>query len=341
MRVGRTMRWFLWPFSLVYEAVVRVRAWCYAHGVFRARRLPGTVISVGNLTVGGTGKTPLVLWIAERLAGEGKKTSILTRGYRAARGGSSRGEPQSDEIALLRERLDGRVSLGVGADRFATGMTLARHGTEWFVLDDGLQHLKLARDADIVMIDATEPFGGGMLLPAGRLREPVSALQRADVVVISRAVQAPSPALEAKIRRYTQRPVFYARTELESVLRWPALKVAWPQQDWRRGRLVAFCAIGNPSAFFSDLRGWGFQIAGERAFADHHAYTAKEAAQLEQLAERCSADALICTEKDAWNLRRVRFERVPVYCCRISLQLPDEFSRALLDAAQKHAGART
>lgn len=340
MKVGRTMRWFLWPFSLVYETVVRVRAWCYAHGVTRARRLPGTVISVGNLTVGGTGKTPLVLWIAERLASEGKKAAILTRGYRAARNHASRGEPQSDEVAFLRERLDGRVPLGVGADRFATGTTLARHGAEWFVLDDGFQHLKLARDADVVMIDATEPFGGGMLLPAGRLREPVSALRRAGIVVISRSVQAPSPALEAKIRRYTRSPIFYARTELESVLRWPALKVALTQQDSRRAKVVAFCAIGNPAAFFDDLRTWGFQIAGERAFADHHVYTAKEAAQLEQLAQSCSADALICTEKDAWNLRHVRFERVPVYCCRISLQLPEEFSRALLDAAQKHAGAR-
>ncbi len=135
---------------------------------------------MGNLTVGGTGKTPMVLWIAERLAAEGKKAAILTRGYRGTDDANSPGVPQSDEVALLRERLSGKVQIGVGADRFKNGEVLARHGVDWFVLDDGFQHLKLSRDADVVLVDATDPFGGGMTLPAGRLREPVSALRRAE-----------------------------------------------------------------------------------------------------------------------------------------------------------------
>jgi tetraacyldisaccharide 4'-kinase len=307
----------------------------YSRGIFKTRRLPGTVISVGNLTVGGTGKTPMVLWIAEHLAREGKETAILTRGYRGSPDASAQGLPQSDEVALLRERLSGKVQIGVGANRFKSGEVLARHGVDHFVLDDGFQHLKLARDADIVLVDAIDPFGGGMLLPAGRLREPVSAIRRADVVVITRSVQAPSPAIEVVIRRHTQSPIFYATTRLESVLRVPQLAVELPPQDWRSARFMVFCAIGNPAAFHEDLHRWGFQVAGERSFPDHHLYTEREIAELEQAAANCGADALLCTEKDVWNLRHVLFAGIPAYCCRISLQMPDEFRGAIEQAIQR------
>ena len=321
---------------MLYSMAARTRVWCYARGIFRARKLPGTVISVGNLTVGGTGKTPMVLWIAERLAGEEKSTAILTRGYRGTTQGGAHGEPQSDEVALLRERLSGKVQIGVGADRYKNGQVLARHGTEWFVLDDGFQHLTLTRDADIVLIDATDPFGGGLTLPAGRLREPISALQRADIVVITRSVQAPAPAIEAMIRRHTKSSIFYAATKLENVLRVPQLAVALPPKDWPRARFLAFCGIGNPTAFFDDLRRWGFQLAGERSFADHHVYDAHEITDLELAAASCGADALLCTEKDVWNLRHVQFAAMPVYCCRISLELPgEEFRGAITEAIRR------
>ena len=277
-----------------------MRVWLYARGILRTKKLPGTVISVGNLTVGGTGKTPMVLWIAERLAAEGKSTAILTRGYRGTLPGDARGEPQSDEVALLRERLSGKVKIGVGADRYKNGEVLARHGSEYFVLDDGFQHLRLSRDADIVLIDATDPFGGGMTLPGGRLREPISALRRADAVVITRSVQAPAPAIEAMVRRHTRSPIFYAETKLDNVLRVPQLAVGLPPEDWPRARFLAFCGIGNPSAFFEDLRRWGFQVAGERSFPDHHVYNTREVDDLELAAAICGADALLCTEKDVW-----------------------------------------
>ncbi len=331
----------LWPLSALYSVASRLRAWCYSRGIFKRRHLPGTVISVGNLTVGGTGKTPMVLWIAERLAGEGKKAAILTRGYRGtsdarnAGDASTQGLPQSDEVALLRERLSGKVQIGVGADRYKNGEALARHGVDWFVLDDGFQHIKLARDADVVLVDATDPFGGGMVLPAGRLREPVSALRRADVVVITRSVQAPSPAVEAIIRRHTQSPIFYSTTNIESVLRVPQLAVELPIQDWTRARFMVFSAIGNPTAFLEDLRKWGFQVAGERMFADHHVYREGEIAELESAAANCGADALLCTEKDVWNLRHVLLSGLPVYCCRISLQMPDDFLDALGQAIER------
>lgn len=333
----RSSRWLrlLWPLSLVYALAARARAWCYTRGIFRKRKLPGTVISVGNVTVGGTGKTPMVLAIAERLAGMGKHAAILTRGYRGTVETGSDGVPQSDEVALLRERLAGKVQLGVGADRYKSGMVLAKHGVDWFVLDDGFQHLKLPRDADIVLIDASDPFGGGMVLPAGRLREPLGALRRADIVVITRSVQEPSPALEAIIRRHTKCPIFYATVRLESVMRVPRLDVALPQQDWQKGRFLAFCGIGNPSAFFQDLRTWGFRVPEQRSFPDHHAYTNREAAELELAASNCGADALLCTEKDVWNLRNVQFSALPAYCCRISFHLPESFWSALSDALRQ------
>lgn len=315
----------LWPLSVLYATGSKVRIWCYSRGIFRTRRLPGTVISIGNLTVGGTGKTPLVLRVAERLAEEGKKTAILTRGYRGVADSSSQGLPQSDEVALLRRRLAGKVQIGVGPDRYKNGQVLANHRVEWFILDDGFQHLKLARDADVVVVDATDAFGGGMVLPAGRLRERVSALRRADVIVITRSVQEPSPAVEAVIRRHTQCPIFYTTTRLESVLRVPQLAVTLPEREWKSARFMAFCAIGNPPAFFDDLRKWGIQVLGKRGFSDHHVYTKGEVGDLERAAARCGADGLLCTEKDVWNLRNVSLAGMPVYCCRISFDLPEQF----------------
>src|SRR5580700_9080048 len=172
--VHSSQRWLrlLWPLSVIYAIVSHLRAWCYARGIFRVRQLPGTVISVGNLTVGGTGKTPMVLWMAERLAREGHRPAILTRGYRGAAQADASGVPQSDEVALLQARLGAEAQLGVGKDRYRTGKTLERHGESWFILDDGFQHLKLSRDSNVVLLDASDPFGGGLLLPAGRLREP-------------------------------------------------------------------------------------------------------------------------------------------------------------------------
>jgi tetraacyldisaccharide 4'-kinase len=214
-------------------------------------------------------------------------------------------------------------------------MVLARHGIDWFVLDDGFQHLKLSRDADVVLVDATDPFGGCMLLPAGRLREPLAALRRAHIVVITRSVQAPSTAIEAIIRRHTSCPIFYASTRLESVLRVPRLDVALPPQDWQKARFLAFCGIGNPAAFFEDSRNWGLQVVQQRSFADHHVYTAREAAELEQAATSCGADALLCTEKDVWNLRNAQFTTLPAYCCRISFDLPESFWSAVTDAGRR------
>jgi tetraacyldisaccharide 4'-kinase len=318
----------------VYGLAARLRAGLYRGGILARKRLSGTVLSVGNLTVGGTGKTPMVLWLAERLVAEGQRPAILTRGYRGgtARGGG--GVPAADEVALLRLRLGARAQLGVGKDRYASGRTLERHGAKWFILDDGFQHLALERDADIVLLDASDPFGGGKLLPAGRLREPISALARAGIVVVTRSEHA--PAVEAMVQRYTRAPIFYAQTELRAVLRAPALAVEWPFPERSAVRVLAFCGIGNPQAFFDDLRRWGFAVAGERPFGDHHRYSSAEVAALERAAASAGAEAMICTEKDVFNLRDAAPGRLPVYACRIGLAIPDAqgFWNAVLAAAK-------
>ena len=161
MNLPRGLRMVLWPFSKVYGLYVRWRHAFYARGLLKPKRLKATVISVGNLTVGGTGKTPMILWLADKFMAEGKKVAILSRGY-----GGSHGS--SDEIELLKRRLGGKVLFGVGPDRFSSGSRLESNNTiDIFLLDDGFQHLQLARDLDIVMLDGSRKLKDEWLLPAG------------------------------------------------------------------------------------------------------------------------------------------------------------------------------
>jgi tetraacyldisaccharide 4'-kinase len=321
----------LWPLTLPYGAITHLRTRAYRMGLLQQRRLPGVVISVGNLTAGGTAKTPMVLWIAERLAGEGKRAGILTRGYGGAR--TSAGHT-SDEAQLLAARLGNRVELGVGADRWARGRELAQRGVEWFVLDDGFQHLQLARDVDIVLIDATNPFGGGRLIPAGRLREGRAALGRADIIVITRSGHA--PAVEAAVRRHSAAPVFYARPQLDSVR---VLRGEYPGvEDSGAGahRYFAFCGIGNPAAFLADAREWNLQIAGHRFFPDHHRYTQRDMNALAEQARAAGAGSLLCTEKDVFNLAAVPSRPMEIRYGRISMRIDreEEFWQTVLARAE-------
>ncbi len=327
----------LWPLTLPYGAVVRLRTSAYRKGILRQRRLTGMVISVGNLTTGGTGKTPMVLWIAQRLLVEGKSTGILTRGYR---GEADRLGSTSDEVRLLQARLGERVAFGVGAHRFARGSELADRGVESFVLDDGFQHLQLARDVDIVLIDATNPFGGGHLLPAGGLREPRSALARADVVVVTRSDHA--PAIESAIHHDSDAPIFYARTRLESIR---AFRGEYPGTEYAEARsrkLFAFSGIGNPAGFRTDLREWGFGVAGYKVFPDHHRYTVQDVKAIETEARAAGANAIICTEKDIFNLLGVPGREIDLCYCRISLHIAceREFWQTVLAIAESRIRSR-
>jgi len=344
----------LWPLTLPYGAAAHLRARAYRKGILNQQRLDGTVISVGNLTTGGTGKTPMVLAIAEHLLAEGKNVGILTRGYRgekitpASENNSSTGAgtsgtnagatnavaTTSDEVRLLRSRLGNRVQFGVGKNRYEQGRELAKRGVNWFILDDGFQHLQLARDVDIVLIDATNPFSGGRLLPAGHLREPRSSLARADIIVVTRSSRA--PAIESAIRRDSAAPIFYARPRLDAIHTVIEGQVGAAIAPAALPKLFAFCGIGNPIAFINDLRAWSLDVVGHKFFPDHHRYTDKDDQEILQLASEAGASGLICTEKDLYNLHAIYYGKLRTFYCSISMQIdqPDDFWSALLSTAE-------
>ncbi len=309
MIVPHPVRVLLWPVSMLYGGIARLRAECYRLGWLRSRQLNGVVISIGNLTVGGTGKTPMVLWLAERMLAGGKRVAILTRGYRGA-GGSS------DEVALLRARFGDRVPVGVGKDRYAEGKRLEAQGYDCFLLDDGFQHLQLARDLDIVLVDDSRPLEDEALLPSGRLREPKVALNRADIVVRTRA----SASTGAEARGSHAYSIFCARTRLLSFHAFGAASDHPYATTPGKGPFFAFCGIGNPEAFFSDLQRWRVNLAGKRTFRDHHRYSPSDVRRLEEAAAQAGATALVTTEKDACNLCQRRFTSLPVYIAVIEME---------------------
>jgi tetraacyldisaccharide 4'-kinase len=324
MNVPPLLRMLLWPVSLLYGAVVRARAWLYTQGWLKQRRLKGTVISVGNLTVGGTGKTPMVIWLAEKLLADKKRVAILSRGYRGSNG-------TSDEIELMKIRLQGRVSFGVGRDRFAEGRKLeSQQSIDVFLLDDGFQHLELARDLDILLMDASRPLAGESLLPAGRLREPVAAMSRANLIIFTRAETA-SGTLEA-IAKLHQYPVFAASTRLLGFRRFRGESALLDPNEISVGTFFAFCGVGNPDAFFRDLRNWGLTTSGQAVFPDHHRYTQRDILEVRQAGKRGGASAFVTTEKDAQNLDGLKFEEAPLYVAVIDVVVtPEADFRKVLD----------
>jgi tetraacyldisaccharide 4'-kinase len=333
MKVPQLLRILLWPLSLLYGIVVRSRAWLYAHGWLKQKRLNAPVISVGNLTVGGTGKTPMVIWLAEQLLADGKRVAVLSRGYRGTNG-------TSDEIELMKFRLQGRVSFGVGKNRYAEGHRLeAMQPVDVFLLDDGFQHLQLARDLNILLMDSFQPLGSESLLPAGRLREPLSAMSRANLVVFTRAETMPgtSEAI-AKLHDY---PVFVAATRLLGFRRLGSEITLLSTGEIGAGPFFVFCGLGNPNAFLRDLKNWGLAICGEMIFPDHRKYTEWDVQQILQTAKQAGANALVTTEKDAQNLDGLRIEDIPVYICAIDLVVSPEadFRNIIHQTLEAGAGA--
>lgn len=330
------------PLSLLYGAVTRTRLSLYRRGTFQTTKLDRPVISIGNITTGGTGKTPLVEYVARTIASHGKKVCILTRGYGrkdphlqviVSDGYGVLASPSEagDEPYLLATKLTGQAAVISSADRIAAGQEAIKDfGTEVFVLDDGFQHLRLARDLNIVCIDATNPWGGGRLLPYGRLRESLDGLTRADCFVLTRCDQVESvDALRAEIAELADgRPIFESRMR---PLRVTSLKNG-PETIALPGRVGAFCAVGNPSSFFESLTRLGYELGLERAFADHHAYSQSDVDALDQLARQTGASALITTAKDAVKLKGMAFS-LPCYVLEIEIAIDDadQFQKVVLD----------
>jgi tetraacyldisaccharide 4'-kinase len=323
----------LWPLSLLYGLCARVRVSLYRCGWLKQNRLKAAVISVGNLTVGGTGKTPMVIWLAEQFLAEGKRVAILSRGYRDTNG-------TSDEIELMKFRLQGRVSIGVGKNRYAEGCRLESHQpVDIFLLDDGFQHLQLARDLNILLVDASRPLGNEFLLPSGRLREPLSAIHRADIVVFTRVNDQFS--VKRAIQEFPEFPIFPATTRLLRYRRLTADRQAIdPRMELPPQPVFVFCGIGNPDAFLADVDRWGNCIAGQAIYRDHYSYSARDLRRLEDSAKNSGACALLTTEKDAQNLGDLRFSSVPVYYCEIEVKIADteEFRKTLKRKLEQRSG---
>jgi len=313
-KMSSLVRTLLKPLSVLYGAVVQGRVWMYQKGWLKKRRLKAVVVSVGNLTVGGTGKTPMVLWLAEKFLAEGKRVAVLSHSYR----GSNR---TNDEIELMKQRLGNRVHFGIGKNRFRAGSDLQlKEPVDVFLLDDGFQHLQLARDLNILMLDGSAKLKEELLLPAGVLREPISACQRANILIVTRKTERP----DIEARDSHKFSIFYAQTRLHGFRPAGHFEVPNYLSEIGAGPFFAFCGIGNPEAFWNDLARWHVPVAGKKAFRDHHRYSNSDVKGLERAAEQVGAKAFITTEKDEQNLRRARFFKLPVHVAVIDFVLSSE-----------------
>lgn len=337
----------LWPpLAAAYGRAATMRAEAYRRGWLKSRRLRRPVISVGNLTTGGTGKTPLVAFLAKLLLDRGLKPSILTRGYHRRRGpsrltlapASSRTpDPRKtgDEPALLAAALP-EVPIVICADRYRAGKHAEEHfGVNVHLLDDGFQHLQLARDVDIVALDATQEITDRAILPAGRQREPCLALKRAHFIVLTRSDLVDSSQLKRMENQVLEIhpgiPIFRSGTKLCGFVNLRTGR-RLPADALEGRRVFAFCGVGNSRAFFDSLRRWGIALAGEKAFPDHHVYTDREIAYLLLNASASGSATLITTEKDAMNLPPSWKPDLNAFACVIETEMEDPaaFEQALV-----------
>jgi tetraacyldisaccharide 4'-kinase len=315
-----------------YRGLLGTRDWLYALGVLRSHRLGCPVVSVGNLTVGGTGKTPAVELAVRTLIELGHRPAVVSRGYGrrthgiqiVADAASIRldAEEGGDEPFLLARRLPG-VPVLVGANRHAAGRhAIARFGVTAIVLDDGFQHRTLAKDVEIVMARARGPWGNGRLLPGGPLREPVSALRRATLIVVTGARNADDVTeVAVAADRYAPRTPLLAARHVPTEC-WEVGTMKYhPVESLLGKRLLAFAGIGAPGGFRQTLKETGVLEAGFTRFADHHWYTREELRELDAAAAASGADGLVTTEKDWVRLRRLPVFKRPIYVLGVRLVL--------------------
>ena len=339
--------------SSMFLIGIKLRYAAYRLGWLKIRGLHRPVISVGNLSVGGTGKTPMVILIAGILLAAGLRPCILTRGYGRRRGkGLTILDPEEglvydpravgDEPAAMGKALPD-VPIVVAADRFRGG-TLAERSLRpgVFLLDDGFQHLALYRDLDVVLLDVTTPQSDLALLPAGRLRETFQALERAHWVILTRTELGDRSGTEARVRAANPKARIFRCSTKFAGLADARSGQPEPHERLLGKKVAAFCGIGNSAAFFADLQSWGFNVAAERAFADHHVYRHRDLESIFALARAARAEAVFTTEKDLMNLPPRWDAPMPLFasCIRLEIENKMEFERALL-AEVERAAARS
>jgi tetraacyldisaccharide 4'-kinase len=307
------------PLSAIFGAGVAIRNALYDRNIFQVKKLARPVVSIGNISVGGSGKTPFVIALGQLLAERGIAFDVLSRGY--GRGSTEiavvdpNGSPAQfgDEPLLIARKLQAPVI--VGADRYQAGLLAEqKFSSKLHLLDDGFQHRRLHRDFDIVLLPAEDQVGS--LLPAGRLREPISALSRADAVVLFNTQAQPVGA----------KRIWHARRVLEL----PA----------SAGKSVAFSGIARPSQFIAGLKSSKMEIAGTVTFRDHHRYDQRDINRLLGLKKQTNADSLITTEKDLTNLGTLAAQLSPLMTAglRIELESPQEVVIAIIKTIEQRSG---
>lgn len=327
--------------SIPYGWAVSMRTLLYSSGFLKQNRLPCPVISIGNITVGGTGKTPLVIHLAQRLVEEGISIAILSRGYKRKKDSSplvSDGktiflppEDSGDEAYLMAQRLK-NVPVLVGKDRFRNGlMALQTLKVQGFLLDDGFQHLSLYRNLNIVLIDSLIGFGSGYLLPRGILREPLSSLQRADLFILTKVKEKKDcDPLENRLKELHPRAkIFHSHYEpVEFVNSHGEIQ----ELSLLKGRRVlAFSGIARPETFSSLLEQMGVEIQKELVFPDHHSYSISDLERIRR--EARGVDFLVTTEKDMVKLAQSPLSTFPLMALRIDVKVweEEEFYRKVME----------
>lgn len=332
----------LLPAAFIYGIILRLRYHLYRLQLLETKRLPRPVISIGNITVGGTGKTPLTALVAEKLITQGFKVAVLSRGY----GGNNKAScalvsdgkkialtPQQsgDEPYLLARNLPGLAVL-IGADRHQAGMLAMKTiQPDLFLLDDGFQHLKLHRDLNILLLDCKQPFGNGLTLPAGLLREPLKSAARANLLILTRCTNnMPTPAKLPKLPycRSCHQLTSFCKADDGTFIHLSSLT---------KSRTVAFAGIANPGSFFAALQLKGITLAATLPLPDHEPYHNNTLDLLQQLQLDNAADWLLTTEKDAVKLGKLNKslrDKVIVAQLTISLEDEEKLDAALLQVTQ-------
>ena len=328
----RAMAAALGTLSVGYRAALLARGWLYDTRLLKTGRLPCPVVSLGNVTVGGSGKTPLAELATLTLVALGAAPAVVSRGYGrvtrgvqvvADRGGVRLGaRAAGDEPLLLAERLPG-IPVIVGENRFEAGRhAVEAHGASVIVLDDGYQNRTIAKTLEILVVSARAPWGNGRLFPRGQLREPLSSLRRSHLVVVTNP--ADEEAVDAVTRTLrlhdSPAPVVTARYEPLEVRR-VGDGARLPLSDLRGRRLLGFGGLASPRSFMETLRGIGVPLAGFAEFGDHHWYTDADLTEVARRARMAGAEGLITTEKDAARLREKALPGLPVWVLTVRMVL--------------------